>query len=67
MEHLKHLHSVFEKLEEAGLKLKPGKCEFFKPWIEYLGHVVSKAGIETNPKKIAAIINWPKPVTVTQV
>ena len=66
-EHLKCLHSVFEMLDEAGLRLKSGKCEFFKPQLEYLGHVVSKAGIETNPKKIAAIINWPKPVTVTQV
>ena len=51
-EHLKRLRSVFEKLDEAGLRLKPGKCEFFKPQLEYLGHVVSKAGIETNPKKI---------------
>ena len=56
-----------KKLDEAGLRLKPGKCEFFKPQLEYLGHVVSKAGIETNPKKIVAIVNWPKPVTVTQV
>ena len=30
-EHLKHLYSVFEKLDEAGLRLKPRKCEFFKP------------------------------------
>ena len=28
-EHLKWLHSAFEKLDEAGLK--PGECEFFKP------------------------------------
>ena len=35
--------------------------------MEYLGHVVSKEGIETNPKKIAAIVNWPRPMTVTQV
>ena len=57
----------FEKLDEAGLRLKPGKCEFFRPQLEYLGHVVSKEGIETNPKKIAAIVNWPRPMTVTQV
>ena len=49
------------------MRLKPGKCEFFKPQLEYLGHVVPKVGIETNPKKIAAITNWPKPVTVSQV
>ena len=66
-EHLKQLQSVFKKLDEAGLRLKPGKCEFFRPQLEYLGHVVSKEGIETNPKKIAAIVNWPRPMTVTQV
>ena len=66
-EHLKRLQSVFEKLDEAGLRLKPGKCEFFRPQLEYLGHVVSKEGIETNPKKIAAVVNWPRPMTVTQV
>ena len=65
-EHLKQLRSVFEKLDEAGLRLKPGKCEFFRPQLEYLGHVVSKEGIETNPKKMAAIVNWPRPTTVTQ-
>ena len=54
-------------MDEAGLRLKPGKCEFFRPQLEYLGHVVSKEGIETNPKKMAAIVNWPRPITVTQV
>ena len=29
--------------------------------------MVSKEVIETNPKKIAAVVNWPRPVTVTQV
>ena len=66
-EHLKRLRSVFEKLDEAGLRLKPGKCEFFRPQLEYLDHVVSKEGIETNTKKIAAIVNWPRPMTVMQV
>ena len=51
-EHLERLGVVFQKLREAGLKLKPTKCEFFKDRIAYLGHIVSKAGIETDPKKI---------------
>ena len=66
-EHLERLGQVFEKLSAAGLKLKPSKCEFFKSRIEYLGHIVSKDGIEANPKKIEAIINWPRPRMVTQV
>ena len=66
-EHVERLAQVFEKLSSAGLKLKPSKCEFCKPRIEYLGHIVSKDGIEVNPKKIEAIVKWPRPKTVTQV
>ena len=52
---------------DAGLKLKPSKCEFFKKRIHYLGHIVSNKGIETDPKKIEAIVNWPGPHTVHEV
>ena len=58
-EHLHHLRLVFKKISEAGLKLKPSKCKFFKTRLEYLGHIVSKQGIETNPKKVQVIWDWP--------
>ena len=66
-EHVECLAAVFEKISKAGLKLKPSKCEFFKSRINYLGHIVSKNGIETDPKKIEAIQNWPRPKTVHDV
>ena len=66
-EHIERLDGVFAKLREAGLTLKPSKCEFLKSRITYLGHIVSKDGIETDPKKISAVLQWPKPTTVTQV
>ena len=66
-EHIERFKGVFEKLATAGLKLKPSKCEFFKLQVAYLGHIVSKDGIETDPKKIEAIKNWPVPKTVTEV
>ena len=50
-EHLTRLCAVFEKLKKAELKLKPSKCEFFKQELTYLGHVVSKNGIQTDSKK----------------
>ena len=50
-EHIERLKKVFEKLAAAGLKLKLSQWEFFKPRIEYLGHIVSKGGIETKLKK----------------
>ena len=54
-EHLCHLRLVFKKISEAGLKLKPSKCEFFKTRLQYLGHIVSEQGIETNPKQVQVI------------
>ena len=65
-EHIQRLRGVLEKLSAAGLLLKPSKYEFFKSQIAYLGHIVSKDGIETAPKKIA-IKQWPIPKTVTEV
>ena len=61
------LRAVFEKLAEAGLKMKPSKCEFFIRQIAYLGNIVSRDRFETDPKKIKAIVNWPRQTTVTDV
>ena len=66
-EHIARLEAVFKKISDAGLKLKPSKCEFFKKRIHYLGHIVSDKGIETDPNKIEAIVNWPGPRTVHEV
>ena len=66
-DHLTRLEGVFERLAKAGLKLKPSKCEFFRNSLKYLGHIISRDGIATDPKKVAAISNWPKPKTVTEV
>ena len=66
-EHIEWLEAVFKKISNAGLKLKPSKCEFFKKRIHYLGHIVSNKGIETDPKKIEAIVKWPGPRTVHEV
>ena len=67
-EHTTILRAVFEKLAKAGLKLKPWKIElFFKKQIAYVGHIVSKNGVETDPKKIMAIVKWPRPSTLTDV
>ena len=60
-EHIERLRGIFEKLTAAGLRLKPSKCKFFKLRVKYLGHIVSKNGIETDPGKIEAIEKWPVP------
>ena len=44
-EHLDNLKKVFERLQEAGLRLKLKKCYFLREEVEYLDHVVSADGI----------------------
>ena len=60
-EHLQHLEIIFERLCEAGLKMKRSKCSFMKLHIEYLGHLISKEGIELMPDKLSAIKEMPAP------
>ena len=36
-EHLVHLRLMIQQLQNAGLKLKPSKCQFVRREIEYLG------------------------------
>ena len=66
-EHLKRLEAVLQKLAAACLKLKPPKCFFFREEIEYLGHVLSRKGVATNPKKVETVTKWPTPKTVYDV
>ena len=65
--HLERLEAVFWKLEEAGLKLKPSKCELFQWQLTYQGHVISAKGAATHKGKIDAIKNWPTPTNIMEV
>ena len=66
-EHIYRVKVVFDKLKQVGLKLKPSECEYFRQELTYWGHVVSKDGIQTNPKKVEAICKCPIPTNVTEV
>ena len=65
-EHLNRLESIFERLQTAGLKLKPSKCKFFRRSIKYLGHIVSSDGVGTDPDKTSCVEEWPIPTTLKQ-
>ena len=59
--HLERLEAMFQKLEQAGLKLKASKCELLQWQITYLGHIISAQGIAIDESKIEAIKKWPTP------
>jgi len=55
-EHLQNLQRVLQRLEEHGLKLKRGKCQFLQPRVDYLGYGIDKDGLHAMPIKVAAIV-----------
>ena len=62
-----NLEQVLNKLQGANLKLKPWKCTLFAKEVEFLGHVVSEAGIKTDPRKTEVVSSWPTPDNVHEV
>ena len=66
-EPLQHLEQVFTILHENQLYVKRSKCSFAQQEFEYLGHVISGAGVQTDPAKISAVKDWPVPTNVKQV
>ena len=63
-EHLEHLRIIFQRLKEAGLKLKRSKCDFMKTQIQYL---ISSSGIQPLPEKLGSIKNIPAPRSPKEV
>ena len=59
-----HLRMVLWVLREHQLYAKFSKCDFYKPHIQYLGHIISEIGIAVDPKNIRAIKDWPTPTSV---
>ena len=66
-EHLGHLRTVFKILKTNLLYAKFSKCVFCNNQVEYLGHVISTAGVSTDPHKIKAILDWLLPSNIKQL
>jgi len=59
--HVVRVQEVFERLRGASLKLKPSKCALLLPEVKYLGHVVGRNGVATDPDNVRAIEDWVTP------
>jgi len=66
-DHMKHVTEILQALEEAGLLLKPEKCEFHTTEVEFLGFTVKPGGIHVSKEKIKAVESWTTPQNVTHV
>jgi hypothetical protein len=66
-DHRNHVLKVLEALSEAGLHLKPEKCEFHWQEVKYLGFIISTSGTKMDPAKVTTIQEWPIPRNVKDV
>lgn len=66
-EHLLHIEEVFKLLQQHQLYVKFSKCSFAKQELNYLGHVISSAGVSIDPNKVQIIAEWPAPLLVKEL
>ena len=66
-EHLHHLDLVLEKLTNAGFTVNAAKCQFCKPEIKFLGHIISGEGVRADGERIEAILRYPTPKNQRQL
>jgi hypothetical protein len=66
-DHEIHLAFVFQTLRDNGLFLNRSKCHFATTCVEYLGHLITKEGVSTDPSKISAVSSWPLPKNLKQL
>jgi len=50
-EHDNRLHAVLKKIQAAGITLNREKCQFSRPRITFLGHIIDFDGISPDPSK----------------
>ena len=66
-EHDSRLMAVMERIKAANVTLNPKKCEFSKPQVKFLGHLIDANGIQADPEKTAAISSMKPPRNITEL
>lgn len=66
-EHMSSLKEVFLRIRSAGLRLNPQKCHLARDHVVFLGHVVSRKGLQPDPKNTDKVLNWPVPRSPSEV
>ena len=66
-EHIQKTETVLTRLCDAGLKVNMAKSSFCAHEIKYLGYILTREGIKSQPKKVQAILTLILPNNVKEL
>ncbi|KAG5725077.1 hypothetical protein E4T56_gene10250 [Termitomyces sp. T112] len=66
-EHKENLRLVMEALRGASLFCNLQKSTLFARELQFLGHIISKEGIQPDLRKVDKVAEWPVPTTATNI
>ncbi|ROT64311.1 reverse transcriptase [Penaeus vannamei] len=66
-DHARHLRALFSRLQEAGVIINLGKCQFGVASLSFLGHTLTPQGITPAQEKVTAIRKFPRTATDKQL
>ena len=66
-DHRAAVRDVLQVLQDYDLFLKPKKCIWESPCVDYLGLILEKGVTRMDPAKVAGVNTWPMPTSVKQV
>ena len=58
--HVEMVHDFLKWCEDNHYHLKPSKCEFMKPEIDFLGMHLGNGQVTIDPAKVTGIRDWPR-------
>ena len=67
LSHLNHVRLFLSKIRESGMTLKLEKCQFAKPSLTFVGHVIGSGMHGPDPNKVACVESMKPPVTKKEV
>lgn len=66
-QHLEHLKTIFQRLQDYGLVINAAKSSFGQREAKFLGHHITCSGIKPLPEKVSAIRSLSPPATVKKL
>lgn len=66
-EHSEHVKLTLQLLKDHSLFAKRSKCVLGIEQVQYLGHIINKDGVSTDPDKVSCMTNWPLPNNIKRL